>query len=150
MPQSLSNVIVHIVFSTKDRVPFIDKDISAKLNAYLAVVTRDHGCEAYRVGGMPDHVHLAVRLSRTITQADLLQEIKKESSKWIKKQGPDYSQFAWQKGYGCFSISQSQLDQLIAYICNQEKHHKTMTFQDEFRKLLEKYKVEFDERYVWD
>src|SRR5437588_6691069 len=104
MPQSLSKVIVHIVFSTKDRQPCLDVAIRPRIHAYLATVSRDHGCEAYRVGGTADHVHLAVRLSRTISQADLAENIKKTSSAWIKQQGDDYRAFFWQRGYGAFSI----------------------------------------------
>jgi REP element-mobilizing transposase RayT len=150
MPQSLSQVIVHIVFSTKDRHPWLDPAIRPRMYAYLATVCRDCGCEAYRVGGVADHVHIAARLARTISQADLLEKIKKTASSWIKTQGPDYGSFFWQGGYGAFSIGYSQLDDLVRYIDRQEAHHKTQTFQEEFRELCRKYDVTFDERYVWD
>jgi len=150
MPQSLSLVIVHVVFSTKDRRPFLNPDICPKLHAYLATVARNAGCEAYRVGGVADHVHLAIRLSRTVTIADLVQDLKTASSKWLKTQSPDLSAFSWQRGYGCFSVGASDLDALRAYIDDQANHHGTRTFQDEFRTLLEKYAVEYDEAYVWD
>ena len=150
MPQSLSQVIVHIVFSTKDRQEWLDAAISSRMHAYLATVCRDHDCQAYRVGGAVDHVHLAVRLGRTISQADLIETIKTSSSAWIKKQGKAYRSFFWQRGYGAFSVGFSQLDNLIHYIDTQEEHHRTKTFQEEYRELLRKYHVEFDERYVWD
>lgn len=150
MPQSLSLVIVHIIFSTKDRQPFLSPDTRPKLHAYLATVARNFGCEAYRVGGVADHVHLAIRLSRTVTIADLVQELKTASSKWVKMQSPGLAAFAWQRGYGCFSVSPSSLDPLRAYIDDQEKHHETRTFQDEFRMFLEKYGVGYNEAYVWD
>ena len=150
MPQSLSQVILHIVFSTKDRRPWLDPDVRPRMHAYLATVCRDCRCEAYRVGGVADHVHIAARLARTISQSELLEKIKKTSSAWIKTQGTDYEHFFWQGGYGAFSIGFSQLDDLMRYIDNQESHHKTKTFQEEYRELLQKYNVSFDERYVWD
>ena len=150
MPQSLSQVILHIVFGTKERRPWLDLEIRPRMHAYLATVCRDCGCEAYRVGGTADHVHLAARLPRTISQAELLEEIKKTSSAWIKRQGSQYGGFFWQGGYGDFSIGWSQLEELIRYIDRQEQHHRTQTFEQEYRELLRKYHVEFDERYVWD
>ena len=150
MPQSLSQVIVHIVYSTKDRHPWLDPAIRPRMHAYLATVCRDCGCEAYRVGGVADHVHIAARLARTISQAELLEKVKKTASSWIKAQGSDYGSFFWQGGYGAFSIGYSQLDDLVHYIDRQEERHKTQTFQEEFRELCRKYDVPFDERYVWD
>ena len=150
MPQSLSLVIVHVIFSTKERRPFLDKDTRPKLHAYLATVARNAGCEAYRVGGVADHVHLAIRLSRTITIADLVETLKTSSSKWVKTQSTDLAAFSWQRGYGCFSVGPSDLEALKAYIDDQENHHQTRTFQDELRMFLKKYGVQFDEAYVWD
>ena len=150
MPQSLSLVIVHVIFSTKERHPFLDPDTRPKLHAYLATVARNAGCEAYRVGGVADHVHLAIRLSRTITIADLVETLKTSSSKWVKTQSAEMAGFSWQRGYGCFSAGPTDLEALCAYIDNQEEHHKTRTFQDEFRMFLKKYGVEYDEAYVWD
>ena len=150
MPQSLSLVIIHVIFSTKDRHPFLKPDSRPKLHAYLATVARNIGCEAYRVGGVADHVHLAIRLSRTVTIADLVQELNTSSSKWVKTQSPGLAAFAWQRGYGCFSVGPSDLDRLRAYIDDQENHHETRTFQEEFRMFLKKYGVEYDEAYVWD
>jgi REP element-mobilizing transposase RayT len=150
MPQSLSQVLVHIVFSTKERHPWLDPEIRPRMHAYLATVCRDCECEAYRVGGAADHVHIAARLARTISQAELLEKIKKTSSAWIKQQGPAYAGFFWQGGYGDFSVGWSQLEDLVRYIDHQEQHHRTTTFQEEYRNLLKKYHVEFDERYVWD
>jgi putative transposase len=150
MPQSLSQVILHLIFSTKDRQRWLDQAIAARMRAYLATVCRDSDCEAYRVGGVADHVHLAVRLARTTTQADLVEKIKKTSSAWIKEQGNVYHPFFWQRGYGAFSIGFSQLESLLRYVDTQEEHHRTKTFQEEYRELLQKYHVEFDERYVWD
>jgi REP element-mobilizing transposase RayT len=150
MPQSLSLVIVHVIFSTKERRPFLHLQIRPALHAYLATVARNAGCEAYRVGGVADHVHLALRLSRTLTIADLVETLKTTSSKWLKNQSPDLATFSWQRGYGCFSVGPSDLDALRVYIADQEKHHRKRTFQEEFRMFLKKYGVEFDETYVWD
>jgi REP element-mobilizing transposase RayT len=150
MPQSLSLVIIHVIFSTKERQSFLDSETRPRLHAYLATVARNLGCEAYRVGGVADHVHLAIRLSRTVAIADLVQELKTSSSKWLKTQSPDLAAFSWQRGYGCFSVGPSDADAMRAYIDDQEKHHQTRTFQDEFRMFLKKYGVEYDEAYVWD
>jgi REP element-mobilizing transposase RayT len=150
MPQSLSIVIVHVIFSAKDRRPFLDPETRPKLHAYLATVARNVDCEAYRVGGVADHVHLAIRLSRTMTIARLVETLKTSSSKWLKTQSPALAAFSWQRGYGCFSVGPSDLDALKAYIDTQEEHHKTRTFQEEFRMFLKKYGVEYDEAYVWD
>lgn len=150
MPQSLDNVMLHLVFSTKDRFPCLGASIRPALHAYLATVARNVGCECPRAGGVADHVHLAVRFSRTITIAALVEELKTSSSKWLKNQSPELSGFAWQRGYGVFSVGPSNLGALLAYIHSQEKHHRTRTFQDEYRAFLTKYTVAFDKRYVWD
>jgi putative transposase len=153
MPQSLNKVILHMVFATKDRMPLIDAEIRPRLHAYMATVLREidpSQSQAYRVGGVADHVHIAASLPRTVTISKLFEIVKKESSIWIKQQGANYEKFYWQGGYGCFPVAPSQLDQLIRYIDKQEEHHRTITFQDEFRNLLQKYNIEYDERYVWD
>ena len=150
MPQSLSLVIVHLIWSTKDRFPCLGASVRPSLHAYLATVARNAGCECYRVGGVADHVHLAVRLSRTVSIAALVEELKTSSSKWLKTQQVELSGFAWQRGYGSFSVGPGDLDAVIAYIDAQEEHHRTRTFQEEYRAFLKKYGIEFDERYVWD
>jgi REP element-mobilizing transposase RayT len=150
MPQSLSLVIVHVIFSTKERRPFLAPATRPKLHAYLATVARNADCEAYRVGGVADHVHLAVRLSRTITIAQLVETLKTASSKWLKTEWPGLAAFSWQRGYGSFSVGPSDLDALRQYIDTQEEHHKTRSFQEEFRMFLKKYGVDYDEAYVWD
>jgi REP element-mobilizing transposase RayT len=150
MPQSLALVIVHIIFSTRDRAPFLDHPVRHDLHAYLAVRARDVGCECYCVGGVADHVHLAIRLSRTVTVAKLIEELKTSSSKWLKTQAPKLKAFSWQTGYGAFSVGPTDLPALRKYIADQEAHHRKSSFQDEFRVLLKKYGVEHDERYMWD
>jgi len=150
MPQSLSFLLVHLVFSTKDRASVLDAEVRPKLHAYLATVARNADCECFRVGGVADHVHLAIRLARTVAAANLIEELKTSSSKWLKAQSPALAAFAWQRGYGAFSVGPSDLDALLQYLDNQEEHHRTRTFQEEYRAFLKKYGIVFDERYVWD
>ncbi|MDX9751231.1 MAG: transposase [Flavobacteriales bacterium] len=151
MPQSLSHVILHVVFSTKNRHPWLGTPVRSKLHAYMAGTVRElERCECYRVGGVEDHVHLAIRLARTITIADLVQHVKTSSSRWIKEQDTALIPFAWQKGYASLSISYPDLPRLLAFIDGQEGHHRKVTFQDEYRGFLIEHGIEFDERYVWD
>src|SRR4051812_5668127 len=116
MAQSLSLIVVHVIFSTKDRAPYLDLSIRISMHAYLATIARDAGCEAYWVGGVADHVHLAIRLSRTISIADLVEHLKTTSSKWVKTQSAACRKFSWQRGYGCFSVGPRDLDALRKYI----------------------------------
>jgi putative transposase len=150
MPLSLSYVLIHVVFSTKDRYPFLHESIRPDLHAYLATVARNAGCECYRVGGVADHVHFAIRLKRTTTIAALVEELKTSSSKRLKTKSPKLSKFGWQRGYGVFSVSPSDLNALTGYIDGQEAHHAKHSFQDEMRAFLKKYGIEFDEQYLWD
>ena len=151
MPQSLSAVYIHLVFSTKDRRPFLrDRDKRAELHAYLGGISKTLKCPTLIVGGVEDHVHLLARFARTITQAEWVKELKRVSSLWLKEQGPAFNDFHWQGGYADFSVSKSNLDQVIEYIANQELHHQKISFQDELRQLLRKHEIEWDERYVWD
>jgi REP element-mobilizing transposase RayT len=148
MPQTLSFNLVHLVFSTKHRAPLIHDDIRPNLHAYLAGTARRLDCECFRVGGVADHVHLAVKLVTTRTAAKVVSEIKTGSSAWMKEQGVD--KFAWQRGYGLFSVGPADIGALIQYIDGQEAHHLKRSFQDEMRAFFEKCHVAFDERYVWD
>ncbi len=148
MPQSLSLVILHIVFSTKDRAPVLIEPLRSKLHAYLATVARDTESDCYRVGGTADHVHLAIRMSRTTTVAQLVKDLKTSSSQWLKAQS--LTDFAWQRGYGAFSVSPSGLEALRRYIDTQEEHHRKQTFEEEFKLLLKKCGIEYDEHYLLD
>ncbi len=148
MPQSLSFILVHVVFSTKDRRPLLPAELRPGVHAYLATLARSNGCDCFRAGGMADHVHLAVRLSATEDLANLVKRIKASSSAWIKTQGDPA--FAWQRGYGAFSVSPADCGALLEYIDDQEAHHRKRDFQQEMRTFFEKYHVAFDERYVWD
>jgi putative transposase len=153
MPQSLDHVIVHIIFATKGRRPFLPPTIQSQLHAYLATVARNAGCECPRVGGVADHVHLAIFLGRTIKISQLIEELKTSSSKWLKtqsSQSANLKDFEWQRGYAIFSVGPQDIDALIEYIDNQTEHHRTRTFEEEYRAFLDKYQVKYDERYMWD
>ena len=151
MPQSLARVYLHLVFSTKDRALFLsNRDLRQETHAYLAGTCRQLGSPSLIVGGVADHVHILCYMSRTLSIADLIKETKRESSKWIKTKDGASSDFHWQGGYGAFSISPSHVDDLRRYIANQEQHHRHESFQDEFRRLLRKYGIECDEKYLWD
>jgi REP element-mobilizing transposase RayT len=151
MAQSLAKIICHLVFSTKNRTPFLrDEAIRRELNSYVAATLKELDSPALLIGSLCDHIHILFLLSRTRAVCDILEEIKKNSSKWIKTKSPDLRDFQWQSGYGIFSVSQSNVAAVKTYVAEQEEHHRTMTFQDEFRRLLEKHEVAYDERYVWD
>src|SRR5829696_21130 len=151
MAQSLARLWTHLIFSTKNRFPFLsDTVLRSEMHAYLATMLRNHDCETLIVGGVEDHAHALFALSRTLPIASVVKEVKRTSSSWIKGSSRKLSKFHWQGGYAAFSVSQSNLQQVIRYIENQEEHHKRVTFQDEFRAFLKAYGVEYDERYVWD
>ena len=150
MPQSLINLHVHIVFSTRNRDPLITAELAPRLYAYIGGVTRNTGSVPVAVGGMPDHVHLLVSLGRQACVADLVRDVKANSSRWVHDTDPGQSAFAWQHGYGAFAVSYSLLDRVRAYIENQAERHKTRSFEDEFRELLRKHDIGWDERYVWE
>jgi len=148
VPQSLAKILVHVIFSTKNREPVIPREIQSPLHAYISGILENLRCPSLQTGGTADHVHTLLSLARIRTVADVVEEVKKSSSKWMKQQGVD--SFFWQAGYGAFSIGESQLPALIKYIAQQEEHHRHLSFQEEFRRLLEQYGVAYDERYVWD
>ena len=151
MSQSLSNILIHVVFSTKDRVPFLrDPDIRNQMHAQLGGTSKTLNCPTLIVGGVEDHVHLLARESRTITLSEWVKELKRVTSIWIKEKSPQFETFAWQAGYGAFSVSQSQSGKVIKYIQEQETHHRKQDFKTEFREFLERHEIEYDERYVWD
>ena len=150
MCRSLSKVILHIIFSTKNREPWLDSDVRPRMHAYLATICRDLGAELVHVGGGSDHVHIMTMLPRTLSQAQLIEQINKASSKWIKALDARYRGFFWQRGYGAFSVSPSQLEAVLQYIETQQEHHRTRTFQEEYRELLRGHGIDFDERYLWD
>jgi REP element-mobilizing transposase RayT len=149
MPQSLSAVYVHLVFSTKERRPFLhDSNLRAAMHCWLGEVSRRLDCPPVAIGGVEDHVHLLARLGRTTAQAEWVKELKRVSNDWMQKQGA--GNFQWQSGYAAFSVSQSSLEAVTNYIRCQEQHHQKHSFQDELRTFLRKHHLEWDERYLWD
>ncbi|MBC7887140.1 MAG: IS200/IS605 family transposase [Ferruginibacter sp.] len=150
MSQSLANNYIHIVFSTKHRAPFIQIPYEEELHSYLGGACKNMDCYPIKIGGYTDHVHILCKLSKKIALMKLLEEIKSHSSKWMKTKDESLNNFYWQNGYGAFSVSPLDVDKVIKYISNQHAHHANITFQDEYRVILKKYKVGYDERYVWD
>ncbi len=151
MPQSLAKILVHTVFSTKDRRPFLrNRALRDELHCYLGGILSNLNCQPMIVGGVEDHVHIHSTLARTCEAAEMVKELKRGSTLWIETKDPGLKQFAGQSGYGIFSIGFSQIAAVRSYIAGQVEHHSQVSFQDEFRLLLTKYGVDFDERYVWD
>jgi len=150
MGQSLVQNYIHIIFSTKHRRPLIKPDIENELYAYLGGICNQLDSTPIKIGGYTDHVHILCRLSKNITLAKLLEEVKSHSSKWIKTKSDELRQFYWQNGYGTFSVNPVEVNIVINYIANQKEHHKKKSFQEEYRAFLKKYNVDYDERYVWD
>jgi REP element-mobilizing transposase RayT len=151
MPQSLSQLYIHLVFSTKNRRQFIADKIARDLYAYMATIFHDECRSTARlIGGVEDHIHALFNLARTWCVADVVEAVKTSTSKWMKTQDPRLRTFAWQAGYGAFSVSRSNIATVEDYIRNQREHHRRQDFKTEFRGLLTKHEVEYDERYVWD
>ena len=151
MPQSLAQIYLHLVFSTKHREPLLANGrLRQETHAYMVGICRNLDSPSLITGGAADHVHMLCTLARVITVADLVRELKRDSSIWIKTKDPTLSGFHWQDGYGAFSISPSHVPALRQYIARQEEHHRQEGFQDEFRRFLHKYGIQPDERYVWD
>ena len=150
MPQSFACLHYHFVFSTKGRAPMLVDELRARLFEYLGGALRSEGGCLVAAGGTVDHVHLLVRLSREASIADTMRDLKANSSKWIHEKFPAAATFAWQTGYGAFTVSLSQIETLKVYLASQEEHHRKQTFEDEFRQLLRHHGIEFDERYLWD
>lgn len=150
MPQSLANLYIHLIFSTKNRYPFLKDEVRDELHAYMAKVLANLNCPAVLINSVEDHVHVLFNLSRTVAVAKAVEDVKKSSSRWIKTKSPILEKFAWQSGYGAFSVSESNVEKVANYIRGQKEHHRVKTFQEEYREFLVKHKIEYDERYVWD
>ncbi len=153
MSQSLSQVWVHVIFSTKNRYPYLkDPNIRERVYEYIVAICQNLQCNVIAINGVEDHVHLLAGLHKNISLCDLVEKIKKSSSKWIKGIGIHHNhlnKFYWQSGYGAFSVSQSNLEIVRKYIVNQAEHHKKQSFQDEYRAFLIKYDIAYKEEYVW-
>ena len=147
MPQSLIKVLIHIVFSTKDRMNLISPELEAELYRYIHGVIENKGARLIIAGGTTNHIHMLISVGRLEVPV-LIGDIKRSTSMWMKQKG--VNKFYWQKGYGAFSVGQSQVAQVSRYIANQKAHHSKQSFEDEFRDLCLRYEVELDERYVWD
>jgi len=150
MGQSLVKNYIHIVFSTKNRVPLIHQPCEDELYRYLGGICKNMECHPIKIGGYTDHIHILCMLSKKVALIKLVEEVKSHSSKWMKTKDKSLENFYWQDGYGAFSVNPSEIDEVITYIANQQEHHKKVTFEDEYRAFLKKYKVEYDERYVWE
>ena len=151
MPQSLANVLLHVVFSTKNRIPFLNTpELRGIMTGYMVGTLQNINCPSLIVGVVEDHVHILCNLSRTITISKLIEELKTGSSARIKAEGSRVQEFYWQNGYGAFFVSQSNVEVVKTYIANQEEHHRKLTFQEEYRRFLERHGLVWDERYVWD
>ncbi len=150
MPQSLAMIHVHLIFSTKSRERILRDRVRGPLHGYMAAVLNNLGCVPLIINSVEDHIHILFDQSRIVTLSTVVEEVKKSSSRWIKTQGPEFQEFAWQAGYGAFSVSESNLESVRQYIANQQEHHRRRSFQEEFRAFLTRHRIEFDERYVWD
>jgi len=150
MGQSLSNILVHFVFSTKERAPLIADAWRHELHNMIVAIIRRLSGEVIIVNSVKDHVHMFLPLPRTVTVADIMKEVKSETSKWIHQKFAQSRAFQWQGGYGAFSVSPSHRAAVVGYIRNQEEHHRTVTFKEEFVRLLGKYGVTYNEAYLWD
>src|SRR5271167_497509 len=146
MPQSLARLHVHLVFSTKHRERILTESVRASLHAYMATVLQNFSCPALLINSVADHVHILFELGRTVAVSAAVEEVKTSSSKWLKTQSPEFSRFAWQAGYGAFSVSESNVATVRDYIANQAEHHRVKSFMDEYRTFLARHGVSFDER----
>lgn len=149
MAQSLCKVYLHIVFHTKTSSPTVETEHLERLHQYIGGLVNATGCQVLCVGGTENHIHALMLFSRTETIAHVVEEMKRNSSRWIKTLSPHYENFAWQGGYGVFSVSQSQVDTVVAYIKNQAEHHKKQSFRDEYLEFLRLYKIDYNEQYVF-
>ena len=150
MAQSLAKILVHVVFSTKNRSACLGQDIREELYSYMATVLKNLDCPAIQIGGTQDHIHILGVLSKNLSIAQLVEGVKTPTSRWLKSKGVAYGKFHWQSGYGAFSVSQSNVGKVVEYIVHQEEHHREMTFKEELRRFLKKYGVTYDEEYLWD
>jgi REP element-mobilizing transposase RayT len=150
MGQSLVKNYVHIIFRTKHGQTLIQPPWDAEMHSYLVGICKNLECQPIKVGGYTDHVHILCLLSKKVALMNLLEKLKSGSSKWMKTKDASLRNFYWQDGYGAFSVNPSEVETVVAYIENQHAHHRSSTFQEEYRSFLEKYSVEYDEKYVWD
>jgi putative transposase len=149
MANTYTSLHYHVVFSTKNRVPDIAQNIEQRVWAYIGGIARKHKMTALQVGGVEDHIHALVTAPPIYAPSQIAQFLKGESSKWIHEEFREMRGFGWQDGYGAFTVSKSNIPEVVRYIQNQREHHRKKTFQEEYRELLEKHGIEYDERYIW-
>jgi REP element-mobilizing transposase RayT len=149
MANTYTSLLFHVVFSTKNRERWIGQHLEDRVWHYLGGTARTHDMVAYQIGGIEDHVHIVLGIQSSLSVSKAVQLLKGASSKWLKETFPELRAFAWQDGYGAFTVSRSQLEPTIQYVLRQREHHRTRTFQDEYRAMLSLHEVEFDERYLW-
>lgn len=150
MGQSLSQIYIHIIFSTKKRKPLILPEVEKELDAFLGGICNRLDSTPLKIGGTANHVHILCKLSKKVALMKLLEDVKSHSSSWVKTKSDKLKNFYWQDGYGAFSVNPAEVDVVINYIANQKEHHKQKSFKEEFRAFLKKYNVDYDERYVWE
>jgi putative transposase len=150
MAHTFAQLLTHVTFSTKDCKPHLDESLRRELFAYMGGIVRELGPTAIAINGTMDHLHMLVILPPNAALADIMRVLKTNSSRWVHQKWPDRKAFAWQTGYGAFSVSQSNREAVVRYIANQEEHHRTRTFQEEFLALLRKHGITFDERFIWE
>lgn len=150
MPQSLANIHTHLVFSTKNRHPWLTDDVRPALHAYMATVLSNLNSPAQIINSIEDHIHILFNLYRTLALSKAVERVKSSSSQWIKSQSPTLEKFSWQAGYGAFSVSESNLPEVTQYISQQREHHRTKSFQEEYLSFLQRHHMDYDEQYLWD
>lgn len=150
MAQSLAKLHIHLVFSTKRREPLLFNTLRDPLHRYMYAILKEYGCMPVILNSVHDHVHILFELGRTISVSNIAEEVKKSSSKWIKTQGDNLLHFRWQAGYGAFAVSAWDVNEVRNYIEYQQEHHKDLTFADEYRQLLDKHGIKYDEKYIWE
>ncbi len=150
MAHTFTHLLTHIVFSTKDRRPLLDAELKVRLFPYLGGIIRAHDSKALIINGPTDHVHILASLTAKHSLSDLMRELKADSSGWIHKNFSNLKLFAWQIGYGAFSVSHSNLAEVEKYIANQEEHHRKISFQEELVAFLKKHQIEYNERFLWE
>jgi len=150
MPSTHHGILIHVIFSTKNRVRLLEESWQDDLFAYIGGTVRDHKATILSSGGIEDHIHLLAKIHPTFAISETVQLLKSNSSRWINQQGETESRFEWQRGYGAFSVSQSQVARVKSYIRTQREHHRRQSFRDEYLEILKRHEIEFDERYVFD
>ncbi len=150
MAHTFTNLLTHVIFSTKDRRPHLDPQVKERLFPYMGGILKETKAKCLAINGPADHVHILALIPPVAALSDVMRILKTNASRWVHEQWPSLTDFAWQTGYGAFSVSESLKQEVAAYIANQEEHHRKMTFQEEFIAFLKRHGIEYDERYIWE